>query len=94
MERLEREDLLHSLALATNKSANSDRITEESRALINLDSSYGVKMQGQFIEQDFKYKNGFTNIKNKKIGKRRQIPELAGLEDDSCGKREENTQAS
>lgn len=71
VERLEREDIMvHSMALATNKSLRStsasEKVTEESQALINLDKSYGVKLQGQYIEKEFSYSGGFSNIKNKK----------------------------
>ena len=54
MQTLDREDLL-SMALATNKSEQSciddqqsisSKIEAESRDLINLDKTYGVKMQG------------------------------------------------
>lgn len=45
MELLERDDLV-SMALATNKSVESisSKIESESRDLINLDKTYGVKM--------------------------------------------------
>ncbi len=74
LQCLDRSDIL-SMAYATNRSAPSQedmlssvnhKILDESRALINLDRTYGVKMQGQYIEEEFKYTGGFTNIKNKK----------------------------
>jgi hypothetical protein len=44
-------------------------------------------MQGQYIEEEFKYTGGFTNIKNKKqISKKKNsldIPELAGIDNPS-----------
>jgi hypothetical protein len=83
------------MAYATNRSAPSatsedmlasinNKMVEETRALINLDKTYGVKMQGQYIEEEFKYTGGFTNIKNKKQPKKKgplEIPELAGLQE-------------
>lgn len=63
------------MAYATNRSGSlpedmlssvNSKMANESRALINLDRTYGVKMQGQYIEEEFKYTGGFTNIKNKK----------------------------
>lgn len=84
------------MAYATNRSAPSHedllssvnhKILDESRALINLDRTYGVKMQGQYIEEEFKYTGGFTNIKNKKqLAKKKHsidIPELAGIDNPS-----------
>jgi hypothetical protein len=58
MDTLDREDLV-SMALATKRSISSlnddqqsisSKIESESRNLINLDKTYGVKMQGQYIE--------------------------------------------
>ena len=47
IEMLGRNDLV-SMAFATNKSDESisSKIDSESRDLINLDKTYGVKMQG------------------------------------------------
>jgi hypothetical protein len=94
LETLDRRDMI-SMAYATNRSAPSasedmlasinHKMIEESRALINLDKTYGVKMQGQYIEEEFKYTGGFSNIKNKKQAKKKggplEIPELAGLQE-------------
>jgi len=78
METLNRDDLV-SMALATNKSAPSieedssisSKIEAGSRDLINLDKTYGVKMQGQYIEAEFKYQGGgFTGVKSRKFQKK------------------------
>jgi hypothetical protein len=67
------------MALATNKSAPSieedssisSKIEAGSRDLINLDKTYGVKMQGQYIEAEFKYQGGgFTGVKSRKFQKK------------------------
>jgi hypothetical protein len=83
MESLTRDELINSMAFATTKTAGDnsiesaqvqEKIDSESRELIKLDATYGVRMQGQYIEQEFKYNStGFTNLKSKKLSKQTKL---------------------
>eukprot|EP00347_Sterkiella_histriomuscorum_P009423 403341271 len=70
VEILDRDNMLISMAVATNNSQGNDtailkEIVVDTQAINNMDS-YGIKPQ-QYLEEEFRLSDtGFTNVKNKK----------------------------
>lgn len=64
----------NSIEIKMESAQVQEKIDSESRELIKLDATYGVRMQGQYIEQEFKYNSaGFTNLKSKKLSKQTKV---------------------